>query len=162
MPSFSSVTTDRPRRRDRPPKYSSTFSLNRGSPQLWIRYFIRATLRSGAVAEVALYLDDRLRIDGSARPRTDVIVGPPSSAVTTLVLDKVARSSAALISPGNPVPDPPTDLPYIQVAPSSNCWAPRSASRLPAAACPPHWSWPATTSSPAGGGRHRGLVEKAG
>lgn len=56
-------------------------------------------------------------VDTFAGARVDVIVGPPSSAVTSLVLDKIARSTAALISPGNPLPDPPTDVPYLQLAP---------------------------------------------
>ncbi|MGD9753784.1 MAG: ABC transporter substrate-binding protein [Acidimicrobiia bacterium] len=56
-------------------------------------------------------------VDTFAGGKVDVIVGPPSSGVTTLVLDKVARSSAALVSPGNPLADPPADVPYFQLAP---------------------------------------------
>jgi branched-chain amino acid transport system substrate-binding protein len=56
-------------------------------------------------------------VDAFAGARVDVIVGPPSSGVTSLVLDKVARSTAALIAPANPLPDPPADLPYLQLAP---------------------------------------------
>lgn len=56
-------------------------------------------------------------VDTFAGRKVDVIIGPPSSGVTSLVLDKVARSTAALVSPGNPVATAPTDVPYLQLAP---------------------------------------------
>lgn len=56
-------------------------------------------------------------VDTFAGRKVDVIIGPPSSGVTSLVLDKVARSTAVLVSPGNALADPPSDVPYLQLAP---------------------------------------------
>ncbi len=57
-------------------------------------------------------------VDTFSGSKVDVIVGPASSAVTALVLDKVARSTAVLVNPGNALAEPPADVPYLQLAPS--------------------------------------------
>lgn len=57
-------------------------------------------------------------LDQLSAALVDVIIAPPSSGVTSLVLDKVARSGAVLISAANALLEPPTGIPYIQLAPS--------------------------------------------
>lgn len=57
-------------------------------------------------------------LDRLAAAKVDVIIAPPSSGVTSLVLDKVARSGAVLISSANPPAEAPSEVPYLQLAPS--------------------------------------------
>lgn len=56
-------------------------------------------------------------VDQLAGARVDLILGPPSSAATTQVVDKVARSTAALATVGNAPGEPPAGVPYLQFAP---------------------------------------------
>ncbi|MFN0027024.1 MAG: ABC transporter substrate-binding protein [Acidimicrobiales bacterium] len=57
-------------------------------------------------------------LDQLSAALVDVIIAPPSSGVTSLVLDQVARSGAVLISAANALEEPPSDVPYVQLAPS--------------------------------------------
>lgn len=57
-------------------------------------------------------------LDQLSAALVDVIIAPPSSGVTSLVLDQVARSGAALISAANPPDEVPRDIPFVQLAPS--------------------------------------------
>lgn len=57
-------------------------------------------------------------LDQLSAALVDVIIAPPSSGVTSLVLDRVARSGAALITAANALDEPPADIPYVQLAPS--------------------------------------------